>query len=229
MHYSVNCKLLIYKLEPYVENSMKNLFLLLLVFVVFVSQGCTMRPMGRAYAPKAADNIAIQLDDQIMQRGNVHIVTTTSKELAARQAQLRNSITVMATVPVNINNLEVSCPLARQMSEEISRWMVSMGYRFQELRKGKEIFFQKRQGEMLLTRDTKLLANRNATSQLVLAGTYLVTLEQVRFSMRLIHTPSNEVIAMGTATVPITDDIRHLLVDTSAGPAKVTPSVNTRL
>ncbi len=210
---------------------MKILPNFLIILVLLFSQGCAVHdiPFVTGHAPRAADNIAAQLDEQIMVRGRVIPSTTPKEMLAQRQLELRESITVMATVPVNLNNLETSCALARQMSEEISRWMISRGYRFQELRKGKEIYFQQKQGEMILTRDTSLLANRHVKSQAVLAGTYIVTNEQVRFSMRLIHTPSNEVIAMGTATVPITADIRPLIVDTSAEPVKITPSVNTKL
>ncbi len=193
------------------------------------SQGCAaVGTMGTGYAPKAANLMASQMDAQVMQKGNAGKGSANMQELPARQLELRNSITIMATVPVNINNLEVSNALARQMSEEISRWFVSAGYRVQEIRKGKEIVFQKKQGEMLLTRDTKQLAQRHVSSVAVLAGTYVVTPKQVRFTMRLLHTPSNEVIAMSTATVPITPDVRPLLKE-STQPVKVTPSVQTRL
>ncbi len=192
-------------------------------------QGCGTIYYSPSYVPKASNNIAAQLDAQIMQRAHLTSSVIPSEELSMRQMQLRESITVMATVPVNLNNLEESCPLARQVSEEISRWMISKGYKFQELRKGKEIYFQKKQGEMLLTRNTNLLSKRNVSSQAVLAGTYIITPEQVRFSIRLIHTPSNEVIAMGTATIPITPDLRPLLQNEEGGQRKVTPSVSTKL
>ncbi len=46
--------------------------------------------------------------------------------------------------------------------------------------------------------------------------------------MRLIHTPSNEVLAMGTATVPVSEELRPLLVHaTHTGPIR--PSVGTSL
>ena len=65
----------------------------------------------------------------------------------------------------------------------------------------------------LLTRDVRKLQSRTGTGQAVMAGTYVVTQEQVRFSIRIIHIPTNEVMAMGTATVPITADIYPLLRD----------------
>lgn len=210
----------------------------LMLFVLLTAQtclaGCAAVGIGRGNVPRAADSIAEQMDEQLMTRyaptrslGDV--VSKEGPSNSEIQRSVRSSITIMGTVPVNINNLEVSCPLARQMTEEMSRWLINAGYHFQELRKGKEIFFQKYQGEMLLTRDTKLLATRNVVSQAILVGTYVVSPDQVRFNVRLIHTPSNEVLAMGTATVPITPDVRPLLANTAAGPVKIEPSVNTRL
>ena len=72
------------------------------------------------------------------------------------------------------------------------------------------------------------LSSSSGTSQAVLAGTYIATSEQVRFSIRLIHTSSNEVLAMGTATVPITDDLRPLVREPRPGDG-LAPSVSTRL
>ena len=175
--------------------------------------------------PGAANSIAEQLDDQLMMRYAGDDPGTSKKQ---RQALARAQIMIMGTTPANINNLEAASPLARQMTEEISRWLVNAGYRYQELRKGSYIRFDKRTGELILTRDVRKLANTLGTGQAVLAGTYVVSGEQVRFSMSLIHTTSNEVLAKGTPTVPITDDLLPLLEDQPAGSGKV-PTVYTRL
>lgn len=175
--------------------------------------------------PKAADDIAKQMDKQLMIRFGGKSELCFSSENRA----LRNRINVMATVPVNLNNLEVSCPLARQMAEEITRWMVNAGYQLEELRKGKDIFFSRPTGETLLTRNTNLLATRQVSSEAVLVGTYVITPDQVRFNVRLLHTPSNEVLAMGTATVPITDDVIPLLTDNTGKTLRIAPSIGTRL
>ncbi len=208
----------------------KYIFLFLLSFAL-LGQGCVSAMngvVGSGYGPRAANDMAEQMDAQIMQRGNVTLATTPKELLEARQRQLRSTITIMTTVPVNLNNLQLSNALARQISEEMSRWFVTAGYRVKEIRKGKELRFQEKTGEMLLTRDREELARKTATSIAVLTGTYVITPEQVRYSMRLLHTPSNDVLAMGTATVPITPDVPPLLVENTA-PVKVEPSVNTRL
>ncbi|MEG2173631.1 MAG: FlgO family outer membrane protein [Desulfovibrionaceae bacterium] len=183
--------------------------------------------------PKAANDIAKQMDKQLMARygakssnGNEGGVTIGS---SSADYSTRQRISIMSTVPVSLNNLQVSSPLARQMVEEIARWMINAGYVFEEIRKGQDIQFSNPTGETLLTRDTARLASRTVTSAGVMVGTYVVSTEQVRFNIRILHTPSNEVLAMGTATVPITEDIRPLLYDMSQTPVKVMPSIGTKL
>ncbi len=187
-----------------------------------------MNSMGTGLGPRAANTMAAQMDAQILQRANATAAHIPKKELAAYQQQLRNSITIMTTVPVNLNDLTLSNALARQISEEMSRWFVNAGYRVKEIRKGTEIRFQEKTGEMLLTRDRSELAKKTASSVAILTGTYVMSPEQVRFSMRLLHTPSNDVIAMSTATVPITPDVPPLLEENTT-PQPISPSVQTRL
>lgn len=190
--------------------------------------------------PKAGNAIAQQLDSQLMKRyggstGGANSGTAGSDGVSmsgttsVSKYDVRQGISIMATVPVSLNNLQVSSPLARQVVEEVSRWLISAGYVFEEIRKGQDIQFSSPTGETILTRDTARLATRSVTSAGVLVGTYVVTNEQVRFNIRILHTPSNEVLAMGTATVPITDDIRPLLYDVSQVPVKVMPSIGTQL
>jgi hypothetical protein len=175
--------------------------------------------------PTAAASIAKQLDEQLMMRFSGNDSGTSRKD---RETMARAHIMIMGTTPSNINDLEQSSALSRQMTEEISRWLINAGYRFQELRKGRDIRFDKYKGEFILTRDVRQLSSTNGSSQAIMAGTYVTTSDQVRFSIKLIHTSSNEVLAMGTATVPITDDLRPLVRDRNAGEG-LAPTVSTRL
>lgn len=138
---------------------------------------------------------------------------------------------MVVTTPVNINNLESSSPLGRQMGEELANWFVRFGYKVQEVRKGKDILVSPGRGETLLTRHTRLLDVGNVQSAIVLTATYITTTKGVRFNVRMIHAPSNEVLAMSGATMPMTDEMYEVLAD-SGGTAHRTglaPSVSTRL
>ncbi|MDR3357886.1 MAG: hypothetical protein LBN96_03305 [Desulfovibrio sp.] len=174
--------------------------------------------------PLAAASIAKQMDSQLMRR---YAGDNPDMKKSEREALARSRIFIMGTTAANINNLEESSPLGRQITEEIARRLMDAGYRFTELRKGRHIRFNNR-GEFFLTRDLQKLAGTMGAGQAVLAGTYVVTPEQVRFSMKLIHVNSNEVLASGAATVPVTDDIEPLLEDLNPGSGS-TPSVRTRL
>ena len=165
--------------------------------------------------PRAAQKIADQMDEQLLRR-------------IGDYPEGRGCVLIVSTVAVALNNLNESSPLSRQISEEVMNVLIAKGYRSNELRKGKDIIMLPRQGEMLLTRNLSQLNTRDVTSVAVLVGTYLVTPDNVRFNMRLIHTPSNEVLAMGSATVPVTDEVKDLLSDRKkTGPPL--PSVFTRL
>lgn len=188
---------------------MKRFFILLLVTALALSP-LTAAAFFEGNVPSAADDITDQIDDQLMMR---YAGRDPDMTKANRQAVARAGIMILGTSPVNINDLDESSPLARQMMEEVSRGLMQKGYRFKELRTGSYVRFDKQSGEFLLTRDVRKLQSRTGTGQAVMAGTYVVTQEQVRFSIRIIHIPTNEVMAMGTATVPITEDIYPLLRD----------------
>ena len=191
----------------------------LLVFILILTVLLFPLTAAAANIPSAADCIAKQMDEQLLARfgGDEDKDITLSR------------ILIMGTTPANINNLNQAMPLARQMTEEISRWLVNAGYRYEEMRKGKDIRFDERTGEFILTRKVPRLEKDAGYGQAVLAGTYVISGNQVRFSMSLISTQGNEVFAKGTATVSITPDIMPLLKQNQpAGSGKV-PSVYTRL
>lgn len=176
--------------------------------------------------PRAADCIGEQLDEQLMARYASDDDSFFGR--SDREAAVRAKIMIMGTTPANLNNLQQASPLARQMTEEISRWLINKGYRYDELRKGANIRFDVRDGEFILTRRVPQLATTTGVGQAILAGTYVVSSDQVRFNMSLINACNNEVLAKATATVPITPDLIPLLRTTTPGNGMV-PSVYTRL
>lgn len=196
------------------------------IFIVILVLAALLFPLTAAAGgnvPKAACDIAKQLDSQLMERfgkGN-------STFLGQAQKEARAKFLIMGTTPANINNLQQANGLARQMTEEISRWLVDRGYRYDEIRKGGSIRFVPRTGEFILTRDVAQLATTTGVGNAILAGTYVVSGQDVRFSISLICTNSGEILAKATGTVPITADLKPLLVENYGG--GMTPTVYTRL
>lgn len=198
------------------------------IIVTILLGAALLLPIAAAAAtvPNAACSIGKQLDEQLMMRYAGSTDPSTPRK--QQEAMTRARIMIMGTTPADINNLNRTSPLARQMTEEVSRWLMDAGYRYQELRIGKYILFDRQSGELVLTRDVSRLTSRMGTAPIILAGTYLVSGAHVRFSMSLIHSTSREVLAKGAASVPITDDIRGLLEDLRSG-SGTTPTTYTRL
>ena len=206
--------------------------------LLFLALAFLLMPMAAAAAglltprgtvPIAADDMAEAMDKQILGHFGVEQPGFFSKaDKKHHYLKIRKTLSISCTVAVDLNNLENTSPVGRQISEEMARWFVQAGYRVKEIRKGRDVQVDVKRGEMLLTRDVRKLLNPNVTTEAVLAGTYVVTPEQVRFAMRLLHVPSNEVLAMATATVPITGDLKPLLHDMKE-PKKVSPSIGTKL
>ena len=109
--------------------------------------------------------------------------------------------------------LPISSPLARLFAEELAAWFVQAGYRVQDIRKGKAVLFAPKTGELLLTRDVQLLAENQAPSALILVGTFTETSRNVRFNIKLIHAPDNEVLAMSSRTIPMSPELAELASD----------------
>lgn len=174
------------------------------------------RPQTIGFVPRTAANIAKDLDAQVA-------------GILAREGYSRNEVTVACTVPVSLDNLKHTSSLARQMSEELARSLVTAGYRVTELRQGDEVIMTPQRGEFILTRDVKKLLERNVGTQLVLAGTYTLTDSSMRFNIRLLNAASNEVVAMSAGTVPITEELAPLTSDNDTPPPPLQPTVRTRL
>jgi hypothetical protein len=208
--------------------SRRLVFLFLTLAILLIPLAAAAGMTTRGTVPIAADEMAEAMDKQILGYFGVEQPSFFSKsEQKHPPLKIRRALSISCTVAVDLNNLENTSPVGRQISEEMARWFVQAGYRVREIRKGRDVHIDPQRGEMLLTRDARKLLSTNVTSEAVLTGTYVVTPEQVRFSMRLLHVPSNEVLAMGTATVPITDDLKPLLHDMKEG--KVMPSIGTKL
>ena len=151
-------------------------------------------------------------------------------ELDAQLGQITHKVTMIVTTPVNLRNLNESSGLGLQLSEEFAYYFVSSGYRVQEIRKGAGLLFDEVNGEMLLTRDPSFLANTDVDSAVVMVGTYVRTNRSVRVNIRLVHTPTNEVLAMSSGTIPLSSEVRSLLMtSTDLADMGHVPSIGTKL
>lgn len=169
--------------------------------------------------PEAAACIGKQLDAQMLKRFGA----------GQNASYTRSQIMIMGTTPANLRNLNMTSGLGRQMTEEISRWLKDRGYMYEDIRKGKDIRFEVGVGEFLFTRRLPQLERTRGVGQAILAGTYVLSTDDVRFNISLISTTTNEVLAKASATIPITDDLVPLLQENAGPNSGMKPSVYTRL
>lgn len=177
--------------------------------------------------PAAAACLGKQLDAQMMKRFGYPNSNTIGNNQNNDFA--RSRIMIMSTTPANLGNLQQTSGLGRQISEEVTRWLKNKGYKYEDLRKGRDIRFEQRAGEFLLTRSVPKLASTNGVGQAILAGTYVLSTDDVRINMELICVSTNEVLAKAAVTIPITSDLLPLLAESYAPGSGFMPSVYTRL
>lgn len=168
------------------------------------------------YVPKAAKSAVKELDKQL--------------EVLLGEFYPKTSLRIAFTVPVSLNDFEKTNTLARQMSEEIAIGLKQKGYRILEIRQGQEIVMTPEIGEFFLTRKQEDLSEKSVETELLMTGTYAVSSRGVRFSIRLLHMDSTEVIAMAATTVPVYEEIKPLLEENGTpAPPALAPTTSTRL
>ncbi|MDR3176194.1 MAG: hypothetical protein LBU06_06650 [Desulfovibrio sp.] len=174
-----------------------KIFLPLILCLVLVFPAAV--PVLAASVPQAASAAGREMDRQIAVR-----LGQKEGDVPAR------GLSLSITTPVNINNLDEANPLARQMQEEIARWFVQAGYAVQDIRKGKDVLVEPNMGEKVLTRREKLLGGKSVDTSALVAGTYVVTPEHVRFNISILQTATREILAMSSVTLPMNREVAFL-------------------
>lgn len=116
---------------------------------------------------------------------------------------------IVATV-VDINVLEKSSALGRTISELISARFTQQGYKMVEMKFRNAVYIKRSQGELLLTREIKDLAQSH-NAQAVLVGTYSVSKDVVFVNLKVIKPGDSIVIAAHDYTLPLNHTVRELL------------------
>jgi len=121
----------------------------------------------------------------------------------------RSQPLIIATV-VNIDNLDQSSTLGRLTSEHVSARFTKAGYRMIELKYRNSIYVKRSQGELMLTREIKDLAQAH-DAQAVIVGTYGQSDEFVFVNLKVIQPATNVVLAAQDYVLPLDGSTRALL------------------
>ena len=118
---------------------------------------------------------------------------------------------VLVATLVSVDQLGESSRLGRTITEQISGRLVQRGVLVIEPRMRASLAMSPAQGELLLSREVREVS-RSHEAQAVLVGTYAVSVRSVYVSLKLVHPVGNVVVAAVDYTLPMSDNVRGLLM-----------------
>lgn len=133
---------------------------------------------------------------------------------------LPKDVPLVVTTIADVNQLETSTPLGRALAEQLGSRFVQKGYKVSDLRFRNAINVKQDSrdntaaGEYVLSRDTSVLKGEQEVGA-TLTGTYAVANNQVLVNLRLIAAGNSRVLAARDFRLPMTQDTRALLGETS--------------
>lgn len=116
---------------------------------------------------------------------------------------------LVATV-VNIDNLDQSSTLGRAISEHISARLTQTGYRMIEMKYRNSVYIKRNQGELMLTREVKELAQAH-DAQAVIVGSYARSDSFVFINLKIIQPATSVIMAAHDYTLPLDWQIKGML------------------
>ena len=118
---------------------------------------------------------------------------------------------VLVATLVSVDQLGESSRLGRTITEQLSGRLVQRGVLVIEPRMRASLAMSPAQGELLLSREVREVS-RSHDAQAVLVGTYAVSVRSVYVSLKLVHPVGNVVVAAVDYTLPMSDNVRGLLM-----------------
>lgn len=119
---------------------------------------------------------------------------------------------VLVSTLVDINDLDKSSALGRLLSEQISSRLAQHGIAVNELKLRGNLYVNKSQGELLLSREIKdISATQNA--DFVVTGTYAASRDSIYVTIKLVRASDSRVINAFNFNLARTSSVNGLLKD----------------
>ncbi|OGQ99826.1 MAG: hypothetical protein A2505_07205 [Deltaproteobacteria bacterium RIFOXYD12_FULL_55_16] len=117
---------------------------------------------------------------------------------------------LILTTVVDLDDLHVTTRFGRTLTEALSTSLFRHGFGVVEIRKSAELLIRDNRGELMLTRDVKLLA-RQQQAAAILTGTYSLTPTTVVLNLKLLDAGSQQVLSVAGLELQRSRSINHLL------------------
>ncbi|TSE23813.1 hypothetical protein Taqua_01700 [Tepidimonas aquatica] len=161
--------------------------------------GCSSTPAAQALPTyeQAASHPFIKANREALQ------------QLVAGLSPADASPMLVATI-VDVNDLRVSSPLGRTLSEQYSSAAAAAGVDVREMKLRGDVFVREQTGELLLSRELKDIA-RTHQARAVLVGTYSVAGQFVYVSIKLVRTESGQILRGYDYALPMDREVQRLV------------------
>lgn len=169
------------------------------VLVAAVLAGCATPPQGAA----------VPTYEQAAAQPFIKANRDAAQQLVAGLPPLEIGPLLVATV-VDVNDLRVSSPLGRTLSEQYASAIAAAGVDVREMKLRGDVFVREQTGELLLSREIKDIA-RTHHARAVLVGTYSVAGNFVYVSVKLVRTDTSQILRGYDYALPMDAEVRRLV------------------
>jgi len=125
-------------------------------------------------------------------------------------------MSLMLTTMVEVDNLYATSRFGRTFTESLSTRLFRHGFGVVEIRKASEVLVKNNSGELMLSRDAKMLAKEQRVHGIVV-GIYSLTPQTVILNVRILDAASQDVLSVAGVEIQRSGNINHLLAASAAG------------
>jgi TolB-like protein len=130
--------------------------------------------------------------------------------LASSKVVLDKKSPIIVATLVDIDKLNESSRLGRVISEQAAARLSKVGYLPIELKLRNNLYIKKQEGELLLSREVKEIAESHKT-HFVVVGTYSASSDHVYINLKIVDTVDNTIVAAHDYVLPRDREIDSLL------------------
>lgn len=125
-------------------------------------------------------------------------------------------MSLMLTTMVKVDNLYETSRFGRTFTESLATRLFRHGFGVVEIRKASEVLVKDNSGELMLTRDARLLAKQQRVHGIVV-GTYSLTPRTVILNVRILDAASQDVLSVAGVEIQRSANINYLLAASADG------------
>ena len=209
------------------KRAIRKLTIVFFLLLSFIWSGCSQRaqqslPTGHSQTSPPVRTVRANFIQ------NSPTIFMLAMDLAGQlRANLRHGLLkdwpLIVTTLVNIDNLKSSTRFGRTLSEALGEEIFKQGGIVKEVRSTKAVYLKPLAGEMMLSRDVRLLA-KNLDTRAVIVGTYSIGARSVVVNVKMVDILSQDIISVATMEIARSTTVNALLGENMQKKMEAVPS-----